>query len=134
MAARENVKKKLIFIIFLFFTLTSFVFPRNENAYPFTSSKDAERFDTLLQETRCLVCQNQSIADSDAPLASDLRGKIYEMVLEKKSDEEIESYLVSRYGEFILLKPRFNKSTMMLWLFPLFAIALIFILLLRIRR
>jgi cytochrome c-type biogenesis protein CcmH len=93
----------------------------------------------LINETRCVVCQNQTIADSNAPLANDLRGKIYQMVLEKKSDAEIQTYLVDRYGEFILFRPRFNKSTILLWVFPFVAVACAFTFLLfkffpRVRR
>lgn len=97
-----------------------------EDTYPFTSSKDAKRFQSLISETRCVVCQNQNIADSNAPLANDLRGKIYHMVLNKKSDEDIKNYLVNRYGEFILFQPRFNKSTILLWVFPLLSLIFIF--------
>jgi len=98
-----------------------------QSNYPFTSAQDAQRFDTLTQEIRCVVCQNQSIADSGAPLAHDLREKIYHMVNAHQSDEEIKNYLVQRYGEFILLKPRLNQHTFLLWGFPF--LALFFILL-----
>jgi cytochrome c biogenesis protein CcmG, thiol:disulfide interchange protein DsbE len=95
-----------------------------ENPYPFTNAEDALRFTKLTNETRCVVCQNQSIADSNAPLAKDLREKIHQFILEKKSNEEIENYLVNRYGEFILLRPRINKLTIALWAFPFAAIFL----------
>ena len=125
---------RLGFIFMLCIMLTTLCYARDESAYHFTSAADAERFEALTQETRCLVCQNQTIADSNAPLANDLRDKIYHMILEKKSDVEIENYLVSRYGEFILFNPRFNKSTVLLWLFPFAALAMVFVFLVRIRR
>lgn len=78
----------------------------------------AERYETFIHEVRCIVCQNQSLADSNAPLAIDLREKIQTLIAENKSDEYIKSYLVKRYGEFILLRPRFNKLTYVLWLLP----------------
>ncbi len=94
------------------------------STYHFTSAQDAERFSALTNETRCVVCQFQNIADSNAPLAASLRDKIYQMITDKKSDDEIKSYLVKRYGEVILLKPRFNPLTAVLWLFPALALLL----------
>ena len=67
---------------------------------------------------RCLVCQNQSIDDSDAPLAKDLRMLIRERLVQGDSDEEVTNYLVSRYGEFVLLKPRLTLNTLFLWAGP----------------
>lgn len=79
---------------------------------------------------RCLVCQNQSIDDSDAPLAKDLRVLVRERLTAGDSDEAVRSFLVARYGEFILLKPPFSVRTYVLWLFPLvcFGLALYVIL------
>lgn len=67
---------------------------------------------------RCMVCQNQSIDDSDADLAKDLRVLVRERLTAGDSDDEVVSYIVSRYGDFVLLKPRFNTSTMLLWFAP----------------
>ncbi len=67
---------------------------------------------------RCLVCQNQSIDDSNAPLAKDLRVLVREKLVEGYSDQQILDHLVDRYGEFVLLKPRFGGQTMLLWLLP----------------
>ncbi|MCW5582327.1 MAG: cytochrome c-type biogenesis protein CcmH [Gammaproteobacteria bacterium] len=92
---------------------------------------DSARFQALTKEIRCVVCQNQNIADSNAPLANDLRKKIYQMILDNKSNEEIKNFLVKRYGEYILLQPRFNKITIVLWMFPLVGLILIFFILLR---
>jgi len=82
-----------------------------------------DRYRDLTSQIRCVVCQNQSIAESDAPLASDLRLKVKNMILAGKTDEDIKSYLVARYGEFILFKPRFTHLTWFLWLFPLLAVS-----------
>jgi cytochrome c-type biogenesis protein CcmH len=98
--------------------------------YTFSSVGEESRFNLLVGEVRCVVCQGQSIADSNAPLANDLRNKIYYMVLGKKSDEDIKNYLVKRYGEFILLRPRVHSSTLLLWFFPLIGVV-VFVLLLR---
>jgi cytochrome c-type biogenesis protein CcmH len=75
-------------------------------------------------ELRCLVCQNQSIDDSDAPLARDLRTLVREQLSQGKSDQEIMDFVVARYGEFVLLKPRLTTSTLLLWATP-FAVLLI---------
>ena len=75
-------------------------------------------------ELRCLVCQNQSIDDSDAPLARDLRILVRERLQAGDSDGEVRSYLVDRYGEFVLLRPTFSARNLFLWLTPLVALAL----------
>ena len=69
-------------------------------------------------ELRCLVCQNQSIDDSDAPLARDLRTLVREQIVAGKSDAEIMDFVVARYGDYVLLKPRLNAGTMLLWATP----------------
>jgi cytochrome c-type biogenesis protein CcmH len=77
---------------------------------------------TLSQELRCMVCQNQSIDDSDAPLAKDLRVLVRERLTAGDSDTQVIDFLVSRYGEFVLLKPRFSMHTLLLWLAPFAAV------------
>ncbi len=72
----------------------------------------------LSEGLRCMVCQNQSIDDSDAPLAADLRVLIRERLSAGDSDDEVLNFLVARYGEFVLLKPRFNEHTLLLWIIP----------------
>jgi cytochrome c-type biogenesis protein CcmH len=73
---------------------------------------------TLSQELRCMVCQNQSIDDSDAPLAKDLRVLVRERLTAGDSDGQVMDFLVARYGEFVLLKPRLSWHTALLWLTP----------------
>jgi cytochrome c-type biogenesis protein CcmH len=87
---------------------------------------------TISKELRCMVCQNQSIDDSEAPLAKDLRVLVRERLTVGDSDRQVIDFLVARYGEFVLLKPRFNLHTAILWVGPPIlliggAIALIFI-------
>lgn len=117
---------KVIFLLFTCLLLSSAQAEPAVNAvastFTFASSQDAERFTALTNETRCVVCQFQNIAESNAPLAGSLRQKIYQLIQANKSDTEIRDYLVKRYGEVILLKPRFNPLTAILWLFPLLAI------------
>jgi cytochrome c-type biogenesis protein CcmH len=72
----------------------------------------------LSRELRCMVCQNQSIDDSDAPLARDLRLLVRERIGAGDSDSQVIDFLVARYGEFVLLKPRFTPHTLLLWLLP----------------
>lgn len=72
----------------------------------------------LSKELRCMVCQNQSIDDSDAPLARDLRLLVRERIASGDSNAQVIDFLVARYGEFVLLKPRFNPHTVLLWLLP----------------
>jgi cytochrome c-type biogenesis protein CcmH len=72
----------------------------------------------LSRELRCMVCQNQSIDDSDAPLARDLRLLVRGRIAAGDSDSQVIDFLVARYGEFVLLKPRFNPHTLLLWLVP----------------
>ena len=84
----------------------------------------AKRAVRLASELRCLVCQNQTIADSNADLAQDLRRQINEQIAQGKSDGEIIDYMVARYGDFVLYRPPFKASTVLLWLGPL-ALALI---------
>jgi cytochrome c-type biogenesis protein CcmH len=77
----------------------------------------------LSRELRCMVCQNQSIDDSDAPLARDLRLLVRERIAAGDSDARVIDFLVARYGEFVLLKPRFSPNTLLLWLLPPLALA-----------
>lgn len=85
----------------------------------FKDSDHESQYRRLLAEVRCLVCQNQSLAESNAGLAGDLREIIYEQVQSNASDEEIVDFLVSRYGDFVLYRPPVRKSTYLLWYGPL---------------
>ena len=76
------------------------------------------RYDKLISEVRCLKCQNQSIKDSNVFLASDLRREIRRLIAEGKTDAEIQDFLVTRYGEFALYRPRTTGKTLVLWLAP----------------
>lgn len=106
----------------------------NFDVYPFASPEDEARFERLTHELRCPKCQNQSIADSNAPIAQDLRKRTYELVREGRSDDEVVSYLKERYGEFITYKPAFNAVTALLWAGPFLLLALVVVVLLLRRR
>ncbi len=101
----------------------------------FDSDAQEARFKDLIAELRCLVCQNQNLADSNADLAKDLRRETYNMVRAGKSDEEIVSFMVDRYGEFVLYRPPVKSSTLFLWFGPfLLALIGVAILVVQIRR
>ena len=86
---------------------------------PFTDAAQEQRFQNLVRELRCMVCQNQNLADSDATLAKDLRREIFEMMQAGKSDAEIKQFLSDRYGDFVLYRPPFKATTLVLWFGPL---------------
>ena len=88
------------------------------DAYEFNTDAERERYRTLVEELRCPKCQNQNIADSNAPIATDLRREIYRMVEAGQSNEQIVDYLVARYGDFVRYKPPVNAKTIVLWYGP----------------
>lgn len=77
-----------------------------------------QRLKDLAEELRCLVCQNQTIADSHAPLAVDLRNQIRQQIAAGRSDDQIRDYMVERYGDFVLYRPPFKATTVVLWVGP----------------
>jgi cytochrome c-type biogenesis protein CcmH len=85
----------------------------------FDTPEQEQRFNALTEELRCTVCQNQSLADSDVPLAEDLRDEIQIMIAQGNSDEDIKRFLVDRYGDFVLYRPPVRGNTLLLWLAPL---------------
>jgi cytochrome c-type biogenesis protein CcmH len=89
-----------------------------DNTPPLPDPAMQQRYLGLINEFRCMQCQNETLADSNVGLAADLRLQIHEMVLAGKSDDQIRDYLVARYGDFILFKPRFNLRTLWLWSAP----------------
>lgn len=92
------------------------------------SPEQKAKYKEVAEELRCLVCQNQSIADSQAGLATDLKGIIAEQIVQGKSKEEIKTFMEARYGEFILYKPAFSNSNMVLWAAPFLVLLLAVIL------
>jgi cytochrome c-type biogenesis protein CcmH len=84
----------------------------------FDDAEQEARYNQLTQELRCLVCQNQNLADSDAPLAQDLRKEIYDMMQAGQGNDQIKTFLVDRYGDFVLYRPAMKGNTLALWLIP----------------
>jgi len=90
-----------------------------QEARPLAENPQAEaRLKALAVELRCLVCQNQTLADSNAPLAEDLRREVRDMIARNMSDQEIIDFLVARYGDFVLYRPPWKPTTTLLWIGP----------------
>jgi len=85
---------------------------------PFADPVLQARYTALTHELRCLVCQDETVADSNADLAADFRRQIHEMVAAGKTDAEVKAYMVQRYGDFVLYKPPVQSSTALLWIGP----------------
>lgn len=85
---------------------------------PFKDAAEEARFRALAAELRCVLCQNQSLADSNAQIAFDLRREVLDLMREGRSDAQIKDFLVERYGEFVLYRPRVEATTWLLWLGP----------------
>ena len=110
---------KKTFIVFIF--ISQLFFSNSYSVEPdeiLKNPKQELKARNISKNIRCMVCQNQSIDESDAPLAKDLRVLIRKQIKEGKNDEEIYKFLTDRYGDFILLKPAFKLNTFALWLLP----------------
>ena len=118
--------QKFFIVLFLFTVSLSAFAQKTDVQEPlvFANPQQQERFNKLTEELRCLVCQNQNLADSDAPLAHDLRREVHEMVLAGRTNEQIKEFLVTRYGDFVLYRPPVQKNTYLLWLAPLLLLLL----------
>lgn len=95
--------------------------------YQFETPTQQALYQRLVEELRCPKCQNQNLEDSNSPIAKDLRRELYRMVSEGKSEEEIKTFMVQRYGEYVLYRPRLSARTLVLWFAPagLLAVGLI---------
>lgn len=100
--------------------LVLFVMPSvaNIDVREFDNAEQEIRYQALIADFRCPTCQNQNLAGSDAPIAQDLKQKTYEMIKDGRSDSEIRTFMVERYGDFISYKPPVRPSTWILWFFP----------------
>jgi cytochrome c-type biogenesis protein CcmH len=114
-------KRLLIVVTSLLFTISAFAI---DTGKAFDDPQMQARYERLIAETRCVTCQNQSIKDSNAFIAADLRREIKRLMSEGKSDDEIADFLVTRYGDFVLYRPRMAGKTLALWIAP-FAFILI---------
>jgi cytochrome c-type biogenesis protein CcmH len=96
----------------------------------FERAEQEQQYNRLIAELRCLVCQNQNLADSNAELAQDLRQEVYEMIQAGASDQEIINFMVVRYGDFVLYRPPFKTTTAFLWVGPFIILIVGFVILL----
>ena len=110
------MRKTLLFSTALFFSVTAF---GAIDALNFSSSQQEDDYHSLTQELRCPQCQNNNIADSNATIAVDMRGKVFELLQEGKSREEVVKYMVDRYGNFVTYDPPMTTSTIILWIAPI---------------
>lgn len=115
-AGESAVVTRLVLLIALLMPLTGGW--AADIPFEFNDPAQEERYKGLLAELRCLVCQNQSLADSNADLAQDLRQEVYRMVRAGDSDERIVDFLVARYGDFVLYRPPIKPRTYLLWFGP----------------
>lgn len=115
------MKKVTLFIVLLF---ASSALWAGEAEYVAEDPVLEAKVMDISEELRCLVCQNQTIADSDAPLALDLRREVRDMVKQGMDEEEVVSFMEERYGDFVRYRPAFKLSTLMLWIGPLLLFAL----------
>lgn len=111
---KVGILRKLLFILTLLITPCFSA----QDEYSFVAPEQQQRFESLTSELRCLVCQNQTLAESNASLAVDLRQQVYQKILQGHSDKEIVEYLVARYGSFILYRPPLDWRTAGLWFGP----------------
>ena len=102
--------------------------------YQFATPEMADRFEDLTAELRCPKCQNQNLSDSDSIISKDLRRQVKTMVAEGKSDDEIRTFMVQRYGDFILYDPPFKMETLVLWLAPGVLVVIGFVVVVKVRR
>ena len=100
-------------------------------AYQFDTPEMESDYNQLINELRCLVCQNQNLSGSDADLARDLRRETYEMLKAGKSQQQVIEFMVARYGDFVLYRPQFKSNTYLLWLGPFLLLLVVLILVLR---
>jgi cytochrome c-type biogenesis protein CcmH len=125
-----------IFIVTLIFSLsanTALASP--VDTYEFNDEVTKIRFQALSKELRCPKCQNQNLADSNSPIAADLRRELYELLQQGKADSEIVDFMVDRYGEFVLYRPRVSELTYVLWFGPAVLILLgVFVVIVVVRR
>ncbi len=107
--------QSVLFVLLLFTIAPAFAVIES---YTFDTPEQEALFKKMTAELRCLVCQNQNLADSNAELAQDLRKKTHDMIMAGKSEAEIVEYMVARYGDFVLYRPPVKSSTLFLWIGP----------------
>lgn len=105
-------------LLFLILLLPHLTYAIDQNPMEFDTPEQQERFWKLANELRCVVCQNQSVADSNAGIAQDVRDVVRDMILKGKTDDEIYTFLVERYSDYVLYNPPLKPKTYVLWIGP----------------
>jgi len=126
---KVNVMRASLAAVFLFF-ISNLSLAAIE-AYDFDTIEKEDTYKGLIQELRCLVCQNNNIADSNADLAKDLRVETYALVEKGKSRDEVVDYMVARYGDFVLYNPQVKANTYLLWFGPFALLVIVLLMLFR---
>ena len=117
MIAAISIMKKSVLLTMVLILCAANAWAKME-VLEFDDAEQEQRYNTLIKELRCLVCQNQNLADSNADLAKDLRSKTYQMIRAGAPDSEIIGYMVDRYGDFVLYRPPIKLTTIFLWAGP----------------
>lgn len=123
---------KRFFTVIYFFIFSSFVF--TQIVYEFENSLQEKRFYSLISEIRCPKCTSGSIASSDAPVSRDLKNKVYQLILEGSTDDEIKQYVSERFGTFSDYRPSLSGSNYFLWFGPFIFLAILFLIFFSKRR
>ena len=112
----KNVRSKNLLIwMSIFFSVATFAV---EDRYHFMTAAQEKQYQQLLLQIRCMVCENQSLAESNSPLAEDLRSEVYQQIMAGKTVAEIKTFLVERYGDSVLYEPPLQSNTFILWFGP----------------
>lgn len=104
------------------------------DVYSFDNAAQEQRYQSMIDELRCPKCQNQNLAGSDAPIAQDLRRELHRLIIEGKDDEAIKTFMVQRYGNFVLYRPPLDKNTVLLWGAPLMLLVFGLLIAIRVRQ
>jgi len=124
----QKMIKTITFLLILFI-LPFQLYAIDRNPIEFADAEQEKRYQALIEEYRCVVCQNQSVADSNAELAQDVRNLVRNKILAGQTDQQITEFLVERYGDFVLYNPPLEPKTYPLWWGPLVLVLLAFIVL-----
>ncbi|MBE1287472.1 MAG: cytochrome c-type biogenesis protein CcmH [Alteromonadaceae bacterium] len=120
--------KYMVVALLILFSASSFATQEN---YQFDSPEQQALFKELTATLRCPMCQNQNIADSDAMIAHDMRRKVYQLINQGQDHEEVVAFMKSRYGDFVYYQPPVTRTTIWLWLLPIFVVLLGIVVILR---
>ena len=126
------LKRCLLAVLFLLFLTSA---NAAVDPFDFESPEQQQRFNNLTHELRCPKCQNQSVADSNAPIAQDLRREVYRLMTEEQADDQqVIDFMLARYGEFVLYTPRLEAKTLLLWFGPLILLLIAILVLIQILK